>query len=224
MKSINTEVVNFITYPLLVYLDLHSEYTRIKKFSTADPQNPRLAEAGFFFYNNEVDGIAVKTKKAGLGSQNSSEALLSWSAAEYEHSQKSKEWYWTVGIMASALMVVALLLKNILFAILLALAGFVIMLYGTRRPSEVGFALKGSGLLVGQRLYPYESFESFWIHYDPPNKKELDLVSKRFFMPRMTIPLRDVDPNEVRKILIKVLQEKEAPESLSETIAKRLGF
>ncbi|MCH7883114.1 hypothetical protein IIA95_01720 [Patescibacteria group bacterium] len=150
--------------------------------------------------------------------------LLSWSAPEYEYTAKSREWYWVVGILATAFVVVAILIGNFLFAIFIILTGFTIALYGARRPKVVAFALTHRGIQIADRLYPYDTLKSFWIRYDPPRKKEIDITSKKIIMPRLTIPLADTDPNEARNILIRSLKEEETEESLSEAIAKYLGF
>jgi len=149
---------------------------------------------------------------------------ISWSAMEYEHDRKSNEWYWSLGVITLALATAALLLKNILFASFIVLAGFTIALYGVKKPGVVKFSANGRGIKIGDRFYPYEFLKSFWIRYEPPQKKELEIISKKIFMPRLTLPLGDADPNEVRAILNRVLKEEEVKESLSEIIAGRLGF
>ena len=149
---------------------------------------------------------------------------VSWSAPEYEHIPKSNEWYWILGILTVALAIAALLLKNILFASFIVLAGFTAALYGTKKPKVVKFVVGARGAQIDDKIYPYENLKSFWIKYDPPQKKELEIISKKLFMPRLILPLEDADPNEVRAILIRALKEEETKDSLSEIIAERLGF
>ncbi|MBI2038900.1 MAG: hypothetical protein HYT22_01280 [Candidatus Niyogibacteria bacterium] len=150
--------------------------------------------------------------------------LVSWSAPEYDFVPKSREWYWAVGIIVAALVIVAALIRNLLFGILTVLAGFTIALYGARRPKIVKFAVTARGVQIGEKLHSYESLESFWIRYDPPHTKELDIISKKLTSPRITIPLGDADPIEIRNILIKTLKETETEESLAEGIGRYLGF
>ncbi len=149
---------------------------------------------------------------------------VSWSAPEYDHQPKSKEWFWALGILTFALIVAALLLKNFLFASFILLAGFTVALYGVKKPAIIKYSVSGGGVKIAEKFYPYESLKSFWIRYEPPAKKELELITKKIIMPRLILPLEDADPNEVRAILIKVLKEEEVQESLSEIIARRLGF
>ncbi len=149
---------------------------------------------------------------------------ISWSASEYENSAKSGEWYWTLGILTVALAVATLLLKNILFASFIVLAGFTAALYGAKKPRMIQFSVSAKGVKIGDKIYPHETLKSFWIKYDPPRKKELEIISKKLFMPRLILPLADADPNEIRAILIRALKEEEVKDSLADIIAERLGF
>ena len=152
------------------------------------------------------------------------DAFFSWQAPEYEHFPKSTDWYWAMGIIAAALFITAVLFKNFLFAVIVALGTFSVALYGARKPEIINFAFTPRGIQIGKRLFFYEDLESFWVHYDPPHRKEIGLISKKTFMPRFVLPLGNTDPNEARKHLIKFLKEEHHEESLNETISKFLGF
>src|SRR3989338_6451799 len=110
---------------------------------------------------------------------------ISWSAMEYEHDRKSNEWYWSLGVITLALAVAALLLKNILFASFIVLAGFTAALYGAKKPRIIRFSVSAKGVKIDDKIYQYETLKSFWIKYDPPRKKELEIISKKLFMPRL---------------------------------------
>lgn len=129
-----------------------------------------------------------------------------------------------MGVFTLALAIVALLIKNILFASFIVLAGFTIALYGAKRPRTIKFIINARGVQIADRFYPYESLRSFWIKYEPPRKKELEIISKRVLMSRFILPLGSADPNEIRAIIGRALKEEETKESLSEIIAERLGF
>ena len=149
---------------------------------------------------------------------------ISWSASEYENSAKSSEWYWTLGILTVALAIAALLLKNMLFASFIVLAGFTAALYGAKTPKNIDLSVGAKGVRIGNKIYPYENLKSFWVRYEPAGKKEIEVISKKLFMPRLILPLGDTDPNKIRAILVRVLKEEEIKESLSDIIAERLGF
>lgn len=149
---------------------------------------------------------------------------ISWSVAEYEKTTKRKEWFWVLGILTLALVLAALLLKNILFASFILLAGFTLALYAVKKPRIINYSISGRGIKIGENLYLYESLKSFWIRYDPPRKKELEIITKKIVFPRLVLPLGDADPNEIRSILTQILKEEEVPESVTEIISERIGF
>lgn len=111
--------------------------------------------------------------------EKSNDILISWQAPEYEYTKKHRDWYWAVGIITVAFAVVGVLIQNILFVILIILAGFTVALYGARKPRIADFVLTARGIKIGERFYPYDSLKSFWINYDPPGKKEIIFVSSK---------------------------------------------
>lgn len=151
--------------------------------------------------------------------------LIEWSASEYEYFPKSADWYWAVAIITLALIFTTVyFFKNIILGVLFFLIGFIVSLYGAKKPRTVNFALTHQGLVVGEKLYPYEHLKSFWLDYNPPERKELIIISKKLFMPKIIISLTDVDPNPIREFLIKILKEEYQEPSLTEAIAKYFRF
>jgi len=86
------------------------------------------------------------------------------------------------------------------------------------------FSFTARGLQIDSRLFPYENLRSFWIHYEPPAKKNIVIEPKKLFMPAIIIPLGDADPNIIREHLLKFLKEERAEESIAQTISRLLGF
>lgn len=151
-------------------------------------------------------------------------SLFSWEAEEYEHYEKNKDWYWSVGIVTIGFFVLAIILENWLFAIISFVGGFAVAVHGSKKPKIVEFSITTRGIKADKILYPYDSLGHFWIHYDPPNHRELYLISKKMIQTQITIPLGKADPNEIREHLLKFLEEKEIEESLFDTIARFFRF
>jgi hypothetical protein len=150
--------------------------------------------------------------------------LLDWQTEEYEQQEKSSDWYWAIGIIALGFFVLAIILKNILFALLVILAGFSLAMFGAKKPRVVSFAITSRGLKIENKLYPYDELKSFWINYNPPHVKELYFISKKIFVPQISIPIGTADPNEVREHLLKFLEEREIHESFADVIARFFKF
>ena len=149
---------------------------------------------------------------------------LEWSDFEYNYYQKDSNWYWYVASGALLIIIAAVLMRNFLFAALAVAAAFAVIMFGAQKPKKVNFYIDARGIGIGRHIHAFSELKSFWIHYDPPAKKELILESNRKLLPLIKIPLGDTDPNAVREFLIKMLKEKKQEESLLETIAERLGF
>jgi len=149
---------------------------------------------------------------------------IEWEAPEYEHQEKTADWFWAVGIITIALVVASAIYGNFLFAILAGLMGFTISLYGARKPETVKFSIGPRGIRIGSKLYDYENLNSFWVEYNPPFRKELILESKKTLMPHINIMLRETDPEDVRGYLSQFMVEKKIEESLIATVAKIIGF
>ena len=151
-------------------------------------------------------------------------AEISWLAPEYQHYPKSKDWFWAIGLVSVALIVVALLLRNFLFAALVALAGFAFALFSARRPRVARFTLSAQGILIHHTTYPYQHLKSFWVYYEPAGKKALSIESHKILMPFIIVPLGDVDPALIRAYLKRFLKEIEHEESIIEQIFEYIGF
>ena len=95
---------------------------------------------------------------------------------------------------------------------------------GAKKPQIINFAIIPQGILIDNRLFPYSSLKSFWLSYEPPLRKELSITSKKVLMPRIIISLEDVDPNEIRKILLQFLEEEHHEDSLIDILTKIIKF
>ncbi len=149
---------------------------------------------------------------------------IKWTAPEYEFIPKSNNWFWSVGIIAGGIAFASILLGNFLFAIFVLIAGFAVIIHGAKKPRKVEFSVGPRGLQIDKRLFPFENLRSFWVHYDPPYKKLVSVEPKKFFMPTISAPLGDTNPNDIRKYLIKFIKEERQEESIITTISRLLGF
>jgi len=149
--------------------------------------------------------------------------IITWSALEYEHKEKSADWYWALGVIAVAGSATAFLLGNILLSILIVIGAFTLAMYGRRRPEMMDVKLGKRGVFVNDTLYPYNTLKSFWVEEQDKESKVL-IESEKMLMPYIVIPLNDADPDEVREFLFEYLEEEEHSEPLSHKFMEYLGF
>ncbi len=151
-------------------------------------------------------------------------ALLSWRSLEYIQPENGKERAILAGILAAGFFIGSLIIKNYLLAIIIGLAYSIIYIYSVRKPLMIDFALTRRGIQVGNRVYEYDNLKSFWVFYAPPELKELSVQSKKTLMPYIKIPIENVNPTQLRSILLKYIPEKKQEESVVDVAARRIGF
>jgi hypothetical protein len=148
---------------------------------------------------------------------------FSWSAPEYEFKTRSKDWYWTVGIITAALVVTSIIFGNYLFAIILAVGAFTLALFSTREPQIINVSISDKGIRVDKLLYPYPSLKSFGIDEEHHSGPKLFLKPKKL-APLVALPIHSVDIDDLRKYLDSKLDEEIFEDHFMHTIFEKLGF
>ena len=150
---------------------------------------------------------------------------IRWEAYEYNHAEKPSEWYWALGLVAIAGCVAALLFNNVLFAILILIAAFVLAVFAAREPNIVQFAVTQRGIRINNKLYPYNTLESFSIEEQSDDGiSKLIVNPENFLSPLIIIPIEGVDPDEIHDYLLLSLEEADHTEPLAHRIMEWLGF
>ncbi len=147
---------------------------------------------------------------------------LKWKIEEPDLMPKTAEWFWALGILAFAVIVFSILLKNYLLIIIVGLAAFIIYSSKNKKPDLLNFRLDNDGLYIGHKFHPYDDFESFWIFpAKDTEERELVLRHKRHLTPLLMAPFHNDDEQRIRRILNKHLPESEEKESLIDLLRKR---
>lgn len=151
---------------------------------------------------------------------------ISWEALEYEHKEKSRDWYWALGIITVSMVIIALMLGNYVFSLVLIVSGFALAVSASRKPKLVKFELEKTGLHIDGKFMPYGTLKSFWVE----NNLHHDGISKLIFKPRagnahlIVIPIEDVHPEDVRDYLLDMLLEEEMSEPFLQKLAEHFGL
>ncbi len=164
----------------------------------------------------------VETEESGQ--KDSAPTKIEWTASEFIKYKRDKSWFILPGLVALALAVIAIILKNFLFTVGIIIAAFVIYLYAVKEPRKIKFSISGKGIQIDKQIFPFEDLKSFWIFYNPPEIKELSVRSKKMFIPYIKLPLGDQNPAEVRKLLLRFIPERKHQESAVDTWTRRLRF
>ena len=148
---------------------------------------------------------------------------LKWRAYEYLYSEKTTDWYWIVAIVTISIAIIAIILNNIIFAILIIVSSFTLSLFASRKPELITIEINASGVTVGKTHYPYAHLDSFWVETREFQPKII-LKSKKIFMPFIAILIDEVHPEEVREALLSHLPEEEHVEPFLEKLLIYFGF
>ena len=154
----------------------------------------------------------------------SGHVILAWETLDAEPFAQSRRWLIGSGATLALGAVVAGWLGNMPFAAMLVISGSLLIASAFRKPKDISVRITERGIGVGSAFYEYENAQSFWVSYDPPLFKELTILVKRSFMPRIRMPLGETDPVELREMLLGYLPEERYEESIIDTLAKFLGF
>ncbi|MEI6553089.1 MAG: hypothetical protein WCO09_00815 [bacterium] len=151
---------------------------------------------------------------------------IAWEAYEHEHREKSKDWYWSLGIIIATASFLSIIFGSYLFGILLIVIGASLGVVGSRHPRLVLFELNKMGVRIGNKLFPYATLEAFWVqdNNEHGTQSQLLIKSRRTMVPLIIIPLEGVETEDVRDFLLYNLLEKEIEESFSQLILESLGF
>ena len=151
--------------------------------------------------------------------------LFEWDATEVEHREKGNDWYWGLGVATVAGVVLCVIFANYLLAILLAVGGIMLGLYGNDRPHRVHIEISERGVALNGSLYLFSTMKSFWLFRDRRGRDRLMLVTGRPILPMHILTFGEgIDPVTVRLFLAKHLAEKETKESIVDLLAEMIGM
>jgi len=151
------------------------------------------------------------------------EALISWSAPEHFYTEKKPDWYWAVGVITLALAAVSFIFGAVITGIFVLVAAVALVLHASKPPRTLYYEINDRGIIAGDRLYPFLSLESFWVPHDelPP---KLIVKSRKLLMPLIVIYIDEIDPEEVREVMLNYIAETEHHEPVLKHLLERLGF
>ena len=152
--------------------------------------------------------------------------LLEWEGREYDHTPKSADWYWALGIIAAAAAIASVLFSNYLLAFLIIAAAAAIALHAAKQPPLHRFRLVEQGLFIGDVLHPFEGMVSFSVLEDINNELPplLSIKNETWLSPHLVVPLESVDADEVYEYFLQHVDESEHTHTFADLVAAWLGF
>ena len=150
---------------------------------------------------------------------------ISWHAPTHEYAERSTDWYWALGVLALAGAVLAIFFGNILLAVIIGLASFIVGFLAIKEPRMCEIEVNERGVRVDTNLYPYRSLKSFAIDDESRERVQLIVMTTSILNPELVLPLGDhVTPEQLKAALLQKLPEGEHVESALSRIADVFGF
>jgi hypothetical protein len=137
---------------------------------------------------------------------NSRIELISFETEEHKHYNRSVDFYWTIGIVAVVVCVLAFIFGNGLFGVLVVIG---ISMYGyasSRNPNIIKIVLTNKDISIGDDNYAISKIESFNV-MDLKGEKELVLSIRRPYQPIVSVCVPEDLHNTLRGALSSVLTE-----------------
>lgn len=150
---------------------------------------------------------------------------FSWDTVEYEHRDKSADWYWALGILTVVGSAIAFLTKNLLFGFLILFGGLLVGIFASKKPDPLSIEISTHGIVINGKLFYFKDITGFWMYRNMFGVRKLVLKTKRNFAPIISIPIPDdVRAVELRTFLLKFMPETEIQESFTDLFLEKIGF
>ncbi|MEK7547661.1 MAG: hypothetical protein AAB540_02095, partial [Patescibacteria group bacterium] len=136
-------------------------------------------------------------------------AVISWIAPEMIRHDRGIVWKILVSLISATIIAGGIVYNSWTFS--LAVAAFIVVYYlmNLEHPKDVEIKLSEIGIKVGTRKYPFSRIRFFWIIYEHPYVKTLNLRIVGELVADITIQLNHQNSSEVRNFLIEHIPELE---------------
>jgi hypothetical protein len=149
---------------------------------------------------------------------------ISWEAPQHHHVEKGNDWFLALGVIVLALVIAAVLLNNVLLALLFGIAGGVLAMSAAKRPAIVPYAVTVRGIKVEDELFPFANLTSFHIDEEDPRGPQLLVKTNRRSVPLLVLPIPVAHIDDIELILKEKLPEELIFEPLSLKLLELFGF
>jgi len=151
------------------------------------------------------------------------DAVLSWVAPETIKHERGTLWKFIIGLFVIAIAVWGILNDAWTFSLVIVAFSITYYLVHLEHPKEVEIKVSNIGIKVGARKYPYNRIRAFWLIYDPPYVKTLNIRVTADLITDITIQLNGQNPSQLREFLMDKIPEMEGQtEKISDIILRLL--
>ena len=149
--------------------------------------------------------------------------VFTWSAPEFASYSKSSNWFLLIVGAAIVLIAIFVWQKNWTAVGVVAAAALALIIQAKIKPKMLACSLYRSGVVIDERVYPFETLKAFWIVFG--EHSYVRLAQAKRLSSNVNLPIAEEDPEQIRLFLAKFLPEEEQKgEDISDTIQRWLRF
>ncbi len=138
-----------------------------------------------------------------------SSVVFEWQGKEYFVDEKGADWYWALGIIATAAIIVSILFSNLLLALVILTGSAALALTAAKRPEIHRFALTDTGVAIDNNLYLFSNMRHFSVleYIDPSLPPALSIKTNHVFSPHLVIPITTHNPMDIYEYVLQHVPE-----------------
>ena len=122
--------------------------------------------------------------------------LVNWEAREYIEYKKNAKWYVGLVAVTAVLCLIAIVLQQWTFLLLIIVAVVALLTYTMRSPRLLHYSLTDKGLSEGNNLYVFDDFKSFGV-LNESNHYSIVLMPKKRFGARVMVYFPEAEGEQI---------------------------
>ncbi len=149
---------------------------------------------------------------------------LSWEASEYIQHHKPTLWYigfFGIGVVIAGL--IYLLLQDWIAITVVVVMFAALFVYGIRKPRTLRYVIHQSGIVVGEKVFPFSGFRSFSLTHDQGVPSITFIPLQRFALP-LTVYFAPDDADRIADTLSVHLPYEEHQPDMIDRLSHYLRF
>ena len=151
-----------------------------------------------------------------MANEDFSQVILKWSTLDAQAHERSASWYFAGTIFIIGFAAYGLFTASWTTTILAILIGGIYFMLRNAKPRRIDVQITGMGVRVEDKFVPWNMCRDFWILIpttksgDTPEKEkpELHISPQRFPQREISVFIDEIDPAEVREVLLQFLPER----------------
>lgn len=148
--------------------------------------------------------------------------VFAWEGREYRFEEKGADWYWSLGIIATAAAIASVLFGNVLLALVIVAGAGAIAVAAAKGPSTHQFGVWDEGVSIDDHLYLFSDMLHFSVleYADETLPPSLSIKTKQYLAPHLLIPIVGHDPVMIYDYIAHHLPEGRHDESAMDRLVE----